>query len=383
MTPTQRQLQRVRSAADQLLDEVVERSVAICEVPAPTGAEQERSLFVASLLARIGYVADVDDIGNVYARRGSRGGKAVMLAAHTDTVFPAGTNLNVRRDGDRLFGPGIGDNSLGVASMLGTLQLLDALSHETDVDVIVAATVGEEGLGNLRGIRDAVEHFGSDLGAVIAVEGHNLGRVTHAGVGSTRWRVRVTGPGGHSWGAFGQPNAIHGLSRIVSQIASLEVPTEPKTTYNIGTIQGGTSVNTIAAEASALVDMRSSDSTALKRLVDRVGTIVATAAGDGLRADVEVLGERPAGVCPRTHPLVQNAGTILQNLGFDPVFDASSTDANMPISVGIPSVCIGITHGGQGHTIGEFIEVPPIATGMAQLGMLTIAAASIVAGNES
>lgn len=383
MTPTQRQSQRVRATASELLDSVAERAIAICEIPAPTGAERTRAEYVAALLSGIGYAPDIDAVGNVYARRGDRGGKAVMLAAHTDTVFPAGTTLNVRRDGDCLHGPGVGDNSLGVSAMLGVLQILDTLSLETDADIIVAATVGEEGLGNLRGIRAAVERCRADLGAVIAVEGHNLGRVTHAGVGSTRWRVRVSGPGGHSWGAFGLPNAIHGLSRIIAEIAKLDVPEEPKTTYNVGTIEGGTSVNTIASEASALVDMRSSDAEALKELVDRVGSIVATAAGDGLTADVEVLGERPAGDCPRSHPLVGAAGNVLREVGFEPVFDASSTDANIPISLGIPALCIGITHGGLGHTTSEYIEVPPIATGLTQLGLLTLAAASIVAGCRS
>ncbi|MDQ3549132.1 MAG: peptidase dimerization domain-containing protein, partial [Chloroflexota bacterium] len=216
-----------------------------------------------------------------------------------------------------------------------------------------------------------------------AVEGHNLGRVTHAAVGSTRWRVRVSGPGGHSWGAFGKPNAIHGLSRIISEIARLDVPSEPKTTYNVGTIQGGTSINTIAPDASALVDMRSVDAGALRQLVDQIGEIVATSAGDGLTADVDVLGERPAGVCPRTHPLVDVAGDVLRQVGFEPIFDASSTDANIPISLGIPAVCIGITHGGLGHTTSEFIEVPPIATGLTQLALLSIAAATVVAGNPS
>jgi tripeptide aminopeptidase len=217
---------------------------------------------------------------------------------------------------------------------------------------------------------------------VIAVEGHNLGRVTHAGVGSTRWRVRVTGPGGHSWGAFGKPSAIHGLAQIVSRIAEIEVPRDPKTTFNVGTIEGGTSVNTIAADASALIDMRSIDSAALRRLVDRVGDVVSTAADDDLTVDIEVLGERPAGTCPRSHPLVSAAGEVLRKVGFEPIFDASSTDANIPISLDIPAVCIGITHGGQGHTTREFIEIAPVVSGLTQLSLLAVAAAQVVAGKR-
>jgi acetylornithine deacetylase/succinyl-diaminopimelate desuccinylase-like protein len=263
--------------------------------------------------------------------------------------------------------------------MLGTLDVLDRLAIETDADILVAATVGEEGLGNLRGIRAAVERYRDDIGAVIAVEGHNLGRVTHAGVGSTRWRVRVNGPGGHSWGAFGRPSAIHGLARIVSGIAEIEVPRNPKTTFNVGTIEGGTSVNTIAAEASALIDMRSIDPAALARLVDRVGEIASRAADDDLSVDIDVLGERPAGTCPRSHPLVSAAGAVLREVGFEPIYDASSTDANIPISLGIPAVCIGITHGGQGHTTSEFIEIAPVVSGLTQLSLLAVAAAQVVA----
>jgi acetylornithine deacetylase/succinyl-diaminopimelate desuccinylase-like protein len=373
----------VRATAFELLDGVAERAVSICQVPAPTGAEHERAAYVASLLSGLGYAPEQDDAGNVYARRGKGSGKVLLLAAHTDTVFPAGTDVSVRREGERLHGPGVGDNSLGVAAMLGVLELLDNLSIETETDIVVAATVGEEGLGNLKGVRAAVERYRLELGAVVAVEGHNLGRVTHAGVGSTRWRIRVSGPGGHSWGAFGKPNAIHGLSRIISEISRLDVPSDPKTTYNIGMIEGGTSVNTIAPGASALLDMRSVDAASLKRLVDRVGTIVASSAGDGLTVDIDVLGERPAGNCPRTDPLVVAAGDVLRKVGFEPVFDASSTDANIPNSLGIPAVCIGITHGGQGHTVNEFIDIPPIATGLAQLGLLSIAATSIIAGGQA
>jgi tripeptide aminopeptidase len=382
LSQSQRHVERVRSAASDVLDLVVQRTIDICEVPAPTGSEHNRAAFVARLLAAQGYAPETDDIGNVYARRGNRGGKLVMLAAHTDTVFPLPTDVTVHRENGRLRGAGVGDNSLGVAAMLGTLDVLDRLAIETDADILVAATVGEEGLGNLRGIRAAVERHRDELGAVIAVEGHNLGRVTHAGVGSTRWRVRVTGPGGHSWGAFGKPSAIHGLAQIVSRIAEIEVPRDPKTTFNVGTIEGGTSVNTIAADASALIDMRSIDSAALRRLVDRVGDVVSTAADDDLTVDIEVLGERPAGTCPRSHPLVSAAGEVLRKVGFEPIFDASSTDANIPISLDIPAVCIGITHGGQGHTTREFIEIAPVVSGLTQLSLLAVAAAQVVAGKR-
>jgi acetylornithine deacetylase/succinyl-diaminopimelate desuccinylase-like protein len=293
-----------------------------------------------------------------------------MLVAHTDTVFPAGVPITVSQEPGRLRGPGIGDNSLGVAAMIGALKVLDDLRIETEHDILAVATVGEEGLGNLRGVREAVRRYQDQLAGVIAVEGHNVGRITHGAVGSVRWKVTVRGPGGHSWGAFGKPSAIHGLGRIIAAIDELEVSSSPKTTYNVGVIEGGTSVNTIAASASAVIDMRSVDSVALRHLVDRIGNIATSAAGDGLGVDIEVLGERPAGEIPIEHPFVQRSGDVLSALGMEPIFEASSTDANIPISLGIPAVCVGISRGTGGHTVNETIDVEPIATGLAQLVLL-------------
>lgn len=370
MPPSQRQVDWVRAAATGRVSFVADLAMRICAIPAPSGHETDRARFVAQLLRDVGYAAEMDEIGNVYARRGSRGGPLLMLAAHTDTVFPSGVPITVSHDRGRLSGPGIGDNSLGVAAMIGTLLLLDDLELETEHDILAVATVGEEGLGNLKGVREAVRRYQDQLSGVIAVEGHNLGRITHAAVGSVRWKITVRGPGGHSWGAFGKPSAIHGLGRIIARIAELDVPAMPKTTYNVGVIDGGTSVNTIAPSASAVVDMRSVDPGSLSRLVDKVGRIASSAAGNGLDVDIEVLGERPAGEIPVDHPFVQQSGEVLRALGMEPVYEASSTDANIPISLGIPAVCVGISRGVGGHTVNESIEVEPIAAGLAQLVML-------------
>ena len=370
MPPSQRQVDQARSAAAKQALFVADLTMQICAIPAPTGQELERGRFVAGLLHDIGYPAEIDEIGNVYARRGTRGGPVLMLVAHTDTVFPAGVPITVSQEPGRLRGPGIGDNSLGVAAVVGALKALDDLRAETEHDILAVATVGEEGLGNLRGVREAVRRYQDQLAGVIAVEGHNVGRITHGAVGSVRWKVTVRGPGGHSWGAFGKPSAIHGLGRIIAAIDELEVSSSPKTTYNVGVIEGGTSVNTIAASASAVIDMRSVDSVALRHLVDRIGNIATSAAGDGLGVDIEVLGERPAGEIPIEHPFVQRSGDVLSALGMEPIFEASSTDANIPISLGIPAVCVGISRGTGGHTVNETIDVEPIATGLAQLVLL-------------
>src|SRR5258708_23104904 len=253
-------LERLRTVAETHVEAIANLAWRICEVPAPTGKELGGARLVVSLWEERGYTAEIDGVGNVYVRRrGSAENRPLlMLMAHTDTVFPASTPIAIRREGDKLYGPGISDNSVSVAVMLHTFGVLDELKLETATDLLAVANVGEEGLGNLLGARTAVERYRKELGAVLVIDG-GLGHVTRGAVGSKRWRVTVRGPGGHSYGSFGTPSAIHGLSRIIAAIADLPVPQSPKTTFNIGMIEGGTSVNTIAAEASALLDMRSSN----------------------------------------------------------------------------------------------------------------------------
>ncbi len=379
MTSQRDVYERLRTIAQDAVERAADLTRTITEIPSPSGDEQRKAEFVADLLNDRGYDPQIDDVHNVVVRRGDRGGRALMLLAHTDTVFPSGTNLATRRTGDRLYGPSIGDNSLGVAAMLTLLDLLDSEQIETDADVIAVANVGEEGLGNLRGARAAVDAYFDQLGAVIAVEGHNLGRLTHAGVGSIRFRVIVNGPGGHSWGAFGTPSAIHHLGEIIADIAKLRPPAHPRTSFNVGVIDGGTSVNTIAAQASAIIDLRSIDAGELAKIHHQVMEIIERHNDHQMSTSVETLGERPAASIAVDHPLISVAKRSLEWVGLRPELDASSTDANIPLSRGIPAVCIGITRGGRGHTVEEYIEVPPIADGLAQLARLTLDATSLIA----
>lgn len=379
MSLTSYELDHLRSLAATQADVVVELTQRICAVPAPTGDERQRGELVAGLLRERGYTPEVDEVGNVYVRRGQKSDKPVlMVLAHLDTVFPHATPLKIVRDGDILRGPGIGDNSLSVAAMLGILDILDQLGQQTDVDLVAVANVGEEGLGNLRGARAAVERYRKRLGAVIAIDG-NLGHITHVAVGSQRWRITVRGPGGHSYGTFGRPSAIHGLARIIAAIAELPVPQSPKTTYNVGIIEGGTSINTIAAQATGLLDLRSTDVVALERLAEQVREIVKQRAGAGLQAEIEVLGERPAGSRSQSDPLVQLAARTLTWLGIEPEYGASSTDANIPISLDIPAICVGVTQVRQVHKLEEWLSIPPIRDGLAQLVRLCIEAGTLIA----
>ena len=376
-------LKAIRAESAARLDQVCELTIDICNVPAPTDAEGERAAFVADLLRQRGYEPELDSVSNVYARRGSKGGPALLVDAHLDTVFPAGTEINARRESGWLWGPGIGDNSLSLAAMLTTFDILDALEIETDVDLVAVATVGEEGLGNLKGARAAVDRYQKpgELAGHLVIDGH-VGRVVHVAVGSNRWLATVNGPGGHSFGAFGTPSAIHGLGRIIAAIADIKAPANPKTTFNVGTITGGTSVNTIAASASALIDMRSTDAGELEKLSSRVRQIIQTRPGKGLESVIEVVGERPAGGMPQSAPMARLAADAIRWVGLTPEYQASSTNMNIPVSQGVPTICVGISRGERTHTIHEHVPVAPIPDGLAQLVRLTVEAAEML-GRES
>lgn len=364
----------VQSAAEQLIPAVLSLTERIARIPAPTGDEAARSDVVAGEFTKRGFSVDVDDLGDVVATLPGTGASSpppLLVAAHLDTVFAKETPLVVSRGDGTLHGPGIGDNTLSVAALLVLPELLTRAGESPTAPVLLAANVGEEGLGNLRGMR-AVMDARPDIGAAIAVEGHNLGRVTHIAVGSRRLRLRAVGPGGHSWGDFGQPSAIHALSRLIAELDRLPLPQTPKTTLNIGVISGGVSVNTIAPEATCLLDLRSVEAESLEKIAAKVNAAIAVASRDGVTVTAELLGERPAGIVALNSPVIRIATEALRALGFEPAFDASSTDANVPIGRGVPAVCIGLTTGGNVHREDEFIHIAPVADGLAQLALLTL-----------
>jgi len=373
-------IEAVRAAAEAVTPDVLELTALISAVPSPTGEETAKSLLVERLFATAGLATERDAIGDAVAtipgRQPARAGTSrLLVAAHIDTVFPIGTPLEIKRSGGRLTGPGVGDNSIAVAAAIKLADLLRIAGETPAVDVLLTGNVGEEGLGNLRGIREVLTSR-TDIGAVVALEGHNLGRVTHVAVGSRRFRISVRGPGGHSWGDFGRPNAIHGLSKLIAEFDAIPLPRSPKTTLNVGMITGGVSVNTIAPEASCLLDLRSIDESALRRLSDRVTRLVDRSnRGDAVSYTAESIGERPAGVVAVDSSIVQIAASTLAALGLEPSFDASSTDANVPIAAGIPAVCVGLTTGGNVHRSDEYIDLEPVPMGITQLALLTLALA--------
>lgn len=369
--------------AQDAKEPIAELTLRLSAIPAPTNDEGERASALASILRDAGFDdVTVDDLDDVTGRiRGRRSDRAVLLAAHTDTVFPRSVDVTPRREGDRLFGPGIGDNTISIATVVVLKSLLDRLGIVPDVDIIVTGNVGEEGLGDLRGMR-AVMDANPEIGAAVAVEGHALGRITHQGVGSRRLEVTLTGPGGHSWGDFGRPSAIHAAAKLVAQLDAIPLPAEPKTTLNVGILTGGISVNTIAPDARMVIDMRSLDQDALERLVSEAERRIVAARTNDITVDSKVVGDRPAGRLPEDQGLVPIARASLELLDIDPTLDASSTDANIPISRRIPAVCIGVASGGHAHREDEYIDLELVPTGVTQLAMVTLEAARLLGNDE-
>lgn len=374
---------QVAPVAQHVKEPIADLTMRLAAIPAPTNDEGERAVALSAILREAGFEdVVIDGLDDVTGRiRGRRSDRAVLLAAHTDTVFPRSVDITPRREGERLFGPGIGDNTISIATVVLLKEVLDRLRIVPDVDIIVTGNVGEEGLGDLRGMR-AVMDANPDIGAAIAVEGHALGRVTHQGVGSRRLEVTLTGPGGHSWGDFGRPSAIHAAAKLVAALDAIPLPVDPKTTLNVGILQGGISVNTIAPEARMVIDMRSLEQGALERLVQEAERRIATARTSDIEVCSRVVGDRPAGRLPEDQGLVPIARAALELLDIDPTLDASSTDANIPISRRIPAVCIGVASGGHAHREDEYIDLALVPTGVTQLAMVTLEAARLLGNDE-
>ena len=357
--------------------QLIDLCIQIQQIAAPTGLESERAHWVAEWLRRCGYAdVAVDEVDNVYAcLQGARARPAVLVSAHTDTVFPAGTELSIHYDEyqRRIYGPGLGDNSTGVAALLWLARHLRQLPPPP-VDIWFVANTGEEGNGNLRGMRAAVDRLQPELGAAVVIEGMGLSRVVSRALGSRRYRIGVTAPGGHSWSDYGAASAVHVLVNLAAELTRLRPPAAPRTTFNVGVISGGTSVNTIAQAAELELDLRSEEPGALDALVLQVQHIVQRYQTPrwrqaGVIVNAELIGDRPAGGIDDDHPLVQAAVQSLVAVGVQPqtANRISSTDANVPLSRGIPAVCIGITDGGNAHRLDEWITPELLPKGMQHL----------------
>jgi tripeptide aminopeptidase len=364
--------------SDELANWVIEQGIAIQQIPAPTFDEAQRAAHVAVEFQALGLTdIRVDEVYNVYGLLpgANRAAPALLLTAHTDTVFASPTDLSIRRADDLIFGPGLGDNSLGVAGLLGFLKYMADEHLQPACDVWCVATTCEEGLGDLKGMRAAFAAVQDRISAVINLEGLAYGHIYHAGIAVHRLKITARADGGHSWLHFGRPSAIHGLMELGAQICRIIPASTPRTTYNIGMIEGGTTINAIATEASLWLDLRSEQQSELMRLRDKVLALLKGLETSDLRFSTEVVGDRPAGYLSARHALVQGALAALELEGVRGALETGSTDGNVPLAVGCPAVTIGITRGGNAHRLDEYIEVKPVSAGIRQLITLALATA--------
>jgi tripeptide aminopeptidase len=354
---------------NQIIERVIDLAVQIQQVPAPTFFERERGEFIHSyfLQEKLSDI-EIDEIGNVFARIPGLGSEPpVVVSAHLDTVFPLDTDLHAQKFPDKVAGPGIGDNCVGLAGLMGLLWGIKEQNIKLVSDLWLVANVGEEGLGDLRGIKEVVNRFSDQAKAYIVLEGMALGQVYHRGLGVQRYRINVTTPGGHSWVDYGTPSAVHELAALVTGLLQIPVSETPRTTMNVGVISGGTTVNTIASEAHVELDLRSEDVASLDQLVDSVKETLRGYQKPSVKVEAEIIGQRPAGEVAKDHPLVELAGSCLEQLGIQPRLNIGSTDANIPLSLGYPAVCLGLTTGNGAHTLGEYINISPLQIGLEQL----------------
>lgn len=369
--------QSFKAAVDALQkdhDRWISEVIKLTEIPAPPFKEQERSKAYMEMLKAHGLSdVEIDEEGNAMGlRKGTGGGPLVVVSAHLDTVFPEGTDVKVKRDGTRLAAPGVGDDSAGLATLLSVVRAMDAAGIKTKSDIVFLGDVGEEGLGDLRGVRyfftkgkykDQVKYFYS-------LDGSSTTRLTNCGVGSKRYRVTYKGPGGHSFGAFGLVNPMAAMAQTVVELYKIQTPAKPKTTYSASVTQGGTSVNSIPNEVWMEFDMRSEDAKELDRLEKRFLAIVnqsletenfARSTKEGsITADIKLVGDRPAGRTDEKTDLVQLTTAAFLANGSKPTYECGSTDSNMPMSLGIPAITIPrVGKADRSHSLDEWIDTDP------------------------
>jgi tripeptide aminopeptidase len=347
--------------------------IELTEIPAPPFKEAARAARMAEKFKALGLEnVHIDAVGNVIGTRPGkdRAAKALMVAAHLDTVFPPDVPIKVRREGDTLHAPGIGDTTVTLAALLAFVRAMDAGKIVPARDIIFVANVGEEGQGDLRGVRHlfSASPLKARVGDFISFDGSTVGRITNGAVGSRRYRVAFKGPGGHSYGAFGLVNPMVAMASTVRGMYSIPVPTDVKTTYAASTVAGGTSVNSIPNLILAEFDMRSASPANLKAVETQFLKVVedSVAAENAARdtrygkisAVPELIGDRPAGTTPDADPLVQTASRVLKAYGYNPELGASSTDSNIPISLGIPAITLSAGGGGfRAHALDEYVSV--------------------------
>jgi acetylornithine deacetylase/succinyl-diaminopimelate desuccinylase-like protein len=379
-------IQRAFSFIDQCAETFEAELVRVCEIAAPPFKERARALYVKRQFEEIGFPRiTMDEEGNVVAERPGRGSHpSLAVSAHLDTVFPEGTDVQVRREGRRLLAPGIGDNACGIVSLLALARALSFGQVETVGTIYLVGTVGEEGEGNLRGVRFLFSEgaLRSGVDNFISLDGPGLERITNRALGSRRYRVKIEGPGGHSWGDFGIVNPVHALGRAIGRFASYPAPMAPRTSYNVGVVEGGSSVNAIAESATMTVDIRSVSDEEIDKLESFLRRVVEIAVREensqralsstSITYEIDLVGNRPSGETPPNSEILRAALDCSRALGIEPHLDCSSTDSNIPISLGIPALTLGVGGASSNcHSLAEWYEPTGREAGLKRLVLLS------------
>ena len=353
-------------------DRIVKEIIQLAEIPAPPFREETRARAYLEMLRQQGLDAvESDSEGNVMGlRRGSGKGSMLVVAAHLDTVFPEGTEIKVKREGTRLLAPGVGDDSRALAVVLALARALDQAAIRTTRDILFVADVGEEGAGDLRGVKYLFQKgaYQGKIGMFVSIDGTGSEGIVNGALGSRRYRITFRGPGGHSYGAFGLVSPAFALGNAISKFSKIPVPKSPKTTFNVGVVGGGTSVNSIPFESWMDIDMRSESPGELNKLSEKSLALIREAAEEENKArstaqgkievDIKLIGERPSGETPESGSIVQLASASMWAHGLSPIYRIGSTDANIPISLGVPAITIGSGgSGGRAHALDEWIDV--------------------------
>ena len=356
---------------DAHFPDYLEALVRICEVPAPTFREDRRAKYFAAIFDSMGYTAFIDEIGNVEIPFLRNGAPHVVLSAHLDTVFPF-DSITVRREGTFFRAPGISDDSAGLAALVLLAQAMQSTRFRPPGSLTLLATVGEEGLGNLRGVKHYFERA-SRVDVFLSLDGCDAERLVTRGLASKRLRIFYRGPGGHSWGDAGTPNPIHAAGELLARIHRLVLPKTPKTAINVGMISGGTSINAIPVEMHMDVDLRSESANALSELHQFVTKAQQESlyANGVLQTEVVLLGERPSGGMAEDHPLVRTAVASNLHFGLEAHLDIGSTDSNIPFSLGIPALTLGVGgKSGKIHTPEEWYDCQDASRGLKRVALL-------------
>ena len=392
-TPSDPRVARVLELLRGNANAATEEQIRITEIPAPPFQEGERAVYMKKALAATGLRVETDDTGNVIGEWPGSSPDIVMLTAHLDTVFPAGTDVHVKREGGRLLAPGISDNGTGLAALLALSKAFHDAKIKTGSTILFVADVGEEGEGNLRGMRALVGSYRERLKYVLALDGSATEYVTTAALASRRVEITITGPGGHSWSDFGAPNPIHAMGRGIARFVTAHVPESPRTSFNVGEIEGGTSVNSIPSSAHMKVDLRSESEAELSALETILRDAVKAGVDEEMAAarergmagganllnlKINVLGVRPAGELPENSPLLSALQAADNQLGNRSRRERSSTDANIPLSLGIPAISLGAGgRSGGAHTLDEWYDPAGRELGLQRVALTVLGVAGL------